>query len=148
VLLRIVVCVIDPDDHREVCAFARSRYQDLARTTFQVQRRVVAAAELAGGLDHHVRAEVAPADGRRLANAEGGDGLTVDDYRTVGVRDIGREPALGGVEGEQMSVRASVMSLMATTSRSSISRLRRTNVRPIRPKPLMPIRIGTIVLLS
>jgi hypothetical protein len=66
VLLRIVVCVIDPDDQSEVCAFARSQDQDLARATLQVQRRVVAAAELAGGLDHHVDAEVAPADGRRL----------------------------------------------------------------------------------
>src|SRR5271165_2563048 len=106
--LRVVVSVVDPDDNRQIHALSWRGDQNLARATLEVESCVVAAAELTGGFDHDVHAEVAPPDRSGLARAERSYGLAIDDDRVLIVRDVGCESAKGRVKGQQMRERARV----------------------------------------
>ena len=80
----------------------------------------------------------------RLPLAEGLDGVAVDRDLVVAGRHLAVEAAIGGVVLEQVGVGGGGRgSLMATTSRSSGCRsiMALSVWRPIRPKPLMPIRV-------
>ena len=55
------------------------------RAPLQVQGRLVAGAELAGGLDHDVNSQPAPVDVGRIAAGQHPDRAAADDDRFVGV---------------------------------------------------------------
>jgi len=80
--------------------------------------RVDGLGEATGRLDDDVDAELAPREVRRVALFEDLDGLAVDGDGVSIVRDLGVEAAADGVVLEQL--------------------------RPIRPKPLIPILTDTL----
>ena len=107
-LVGVVNGVIDADHDGRVGVLAWRRDEHLAGAALEVERRVVAGAELASGLHDDVHAEAAPVDGRRVPRGQHSDGLAVDGDRVAGVPDRRGQPAIGGVELEQMRERTGI----------------------------------------
>ncbi|MPM54121.1 hypothetical protein SDC9_100894 [bioreactor metagenome] len=93
------VIVHAQDEHRDV-ALGRGGDDDLAGTTLQVGQRLATVGEPAGGLDHHVGADVTPRDARRVGLGEDAD-ETVADLQVAAVGGDAVEVAADGVPFEQ-----------------------------------------------
>jgi hypothetical protein len=102
VLLRLVVVLVDAHHHGEVGALARGGDQHLARAALEVEGRVVAGTEPPGGLDDNVRAELTPVDPGRVAAGQRRDAAARNDDRAIVGIDVGSEPAIGGIERQQV----------------------------------------------
>ena len=101
-VLRRVVVVVVHTDHEGRIAIARRRRDDhLACSPFEVECRLVARGEDAGGLDYHVDAEVAPGQVGRTALGQDADLVAVDDDPVVGRHHLGVHPAVHRIVGQQ-----------------------------------------------
>ena len=109
VVLGVVdVVEVDAEHDGRVRLGGRRGDDDLLGAGLEVLGGVVALGEEAGRLDHHVDAEVAPRQRRRVALGEHLDLAAVDGQRAVADRDLARERAEDRVVLEQVAERAGV----------------------------------------
>jgi len=108
VTLGVILAVVDPDDDGEVGLLARRGDQHLARTALEVGGGVLAGAEFPGGLDHDADSEAVPVDPGRVAGGKHRDRHAIHGERVRPVLHDVAEPAVGGVEFQQVRQRAGV----------------------------------------
>jgi hypothetical protein len=135
----------DLRDRREAVGRARRvRDDDLGRAALlDVLDDVGPLGVLAGRLDDDRDAEVLPGELADLLLGQDLDLLAVDEDAVLDGLDVLAEvPRTESYFSRWARVLASVMSLTATYSTSGSFQESRSMFRPIRPKPLMPIRIA------
>ena len=127
---------------------AGARDDHLLGAALEVQRRLVAVGEAAGGLEHDVDAELLPGQlGRDPSPRARASRRRRRRCRpSPRPRRPGKRPCTESYLSRWASVSVSVMSLTATKSMSltPIACAARTTLRPMRPKPLMPTRIAIV----
>ena len=104
----VVGVVVHADYERDVRALRGRRDDHLLGSAFEVLGRALAVGEEAGGLDHHVGAELAPGQVGGVALGEHLDTVAVDDDRVALGFDLPLVAAVGGVVVQEVGQRLRV----------------------------------------
>src|SRR5690606_38700350 len=100
-LARILLVVDAEHEHRRV-VLGRRRHDHLPRARVDVLLRRFLGQEQAGGLDHHVRADLAPLQVGRVALLGQADAVAVDDQEVAIDGHVGVEAAVHGVVAQHV----------------------------------------------
>ncbi len=144
---RVVATVVDAHDHvQRAWLFDRCCHDDLVDPAFEVRRERLHGAELARSFDHDIDAVLVPRHLTRGGFTAEADRRAVDGQRPCVAADVTVPAAVDRVERQQVSrgLGVPMSSLTCANWNSGQSHAARSASRPIRPKPLIPIRVAAI----